>query len=389
VRVLPVAAATAIVLLTTGVDIAAAQSSMFGVRGLGFPGRPQTAQSRGTGSGLALFDPESDVNPAALTASPAVTGGFVLVPDWRHWDTPAGSRSLRETRFPLMYVVGPIPRTPLAVGVSIGSYSDRDFKLASVGVDTLRGVPLEVFDTLTSIGGLNEIRLATGDRLGGRTSIGAGVHLITGSSRIDTRRAFGDTTYLPIRQKAELTYSGLGFSVGITHQVSNAVTLAAMVRADTRARVDLDSARAFNVDLPYTFSAGAALRPSNALRLGFSGTYRTWSGANSDLLAQGSPGAQNTMELAAGGEWYRNRRRPLNLPLRFGVRYAQIPFPVEEGAKPREFSLSLGTGLRFAQDRAGVDVGLEHAWRSESSRYKERALALVIGLTLRPYGTSR
>jgi hypothetical protein len=160
-----------------------------------------------------------------------------------------------------------------------------------------------------------------------------------------------------------------------------------MIRSDTRAKVEVDSTEAFKVDLPFTFAAGVAIRPSSMLRLAMSGTYKTWSGANSDLLAQGSTGAQNTLELAVGGEWSRNRRRPLNLPLRFGVRYAEIPFPVEEGAQPKEFALSLGTGTRFAQDRAGIDIALEHAWRSESSRYKERSLALVFGLTLRPYGS--
>jgi hypothetical protein len=381
------AAAAALVLFASGVDTLSAQSSIFGVRGLGFPGRPQTAQSRGTGSALGLFDPESDLNPAALTGSVAVTGGFVVASDWRRWQAPAGDRSLRQTRFPLMYIVGPVPRTGLAVGISIGSYADRDFKLASVGVDTLRGAAIEVFDTVTSLGGLNEIRLATGYQLGSRTSIGAGVHVITGSSRIDTRRAFGDTIYLPIRQRAELTFSGLGLSLGITHQLSSRVSLAAMIRSDTRAKVEVDSTEAFKVDLPFTFAAGVAIRPSSMLRLAMSGTYKTWSGANSDLLAQGSTGAQNTLELAVGGEWSRNRRRPLNLPLRFGVRYAEIPFPVEEGAQPKEFALSLGTGTRFAQDRAGIDIALEHAWRSESSRYKERSLALVFGLTLRPYGS--
>jgi hypothetical protein len=362
---------------------------MFGVRGLGFPGRPLTAQARGTGSALGLFDPESDLNPAALGSSVAVTGGFVIDNDWRRWESPAGDKSLRQTRFPLMYVAGPIPRTPLAVGVSIGSYADRDFKLASVGLDTLRGVPIEVFDTLTSVGGLNEIRLATSYRLGARTTIGAGAHIITGSSRVDTRRAFGDTTYLPIRQKAELTFSGLGLSLGIVHQLNSKIGLAAMVRSDTRAKVEVDSSEAFKVDLPYTFAAGINLRPSTYLRLAASGTYRTWSGANSDLLAQGSAGSQNTLELSAGGEWFRNRRRPMNLPLRFGVRYSQIPFPVEEGATPKEFAVSLGSGTRFAQERAGIDVAIEHAWRSESSRYRERSLQLIIGLTLRPYGNNR
>jgi hypothetical protein len=122
------------------------------------------------------------------------------------------------------------------------------------------------------------------------------------------------------------------------------------------------------------------------LRLNLSGTYRTWSGANSDLLAQGSTGSQNTMEVAFGGEWTRNRRRPLNLPLRFGARYSQIPFPVIEGAKPKEFVASLGSGTRFAQDRAGVDFALEHAWRRESGDYRERSFQLIVGLTLRPYG---
>ncbi|HWA15589.1 MAG TPA: hypothetical protein VG817_04095, partial [Gemmatimonadales bacterium] len=237
------------------------------------------------------------------------------------------------------------------------------------------------------VGGLNEIRLAAAYRLGSRTTIGAGLHLITGSSRVDTRRAFDDTTYLPIRQRAELTFSGLGASVGITHQLSPRIGLAAMIRSDTRAKVEVDSTEAFRVDLPYTFAAGINVRPSNYLRLVFSGTYKTWSGANSDLLAQGSTGAQNTVELAAGGEWFRNRRRPMNLPLRFGVRYGQIPFPVEEGATPKEVAVSLGTGTRFAQDRAGIDLALEHAWRSESSQYKERSLQFIIGLTLRPYGT--
>lgn len=379
-------AATAALFLLAGTDVLAAQSSMFGVRGLGFPGRPQTAQVRGSASAFAIFDPESDVNPAALAGMQAVTGGFVVANDWRHWETPAGEKSLRQSRFPLMYVAGPIPKTGIGFGVSIGSYADRDFTLASTGLDTLRGAVVEVFDTLSSTGGLNEIRLGTGVRLGSRTAIGIAAHLITGSSRIDTRRAFGDTTFLTIKQKAELTYSGLGFSVGITHQLNPRVHLAAVIRSDNRARVELDSADAFKVDLPFTFSGGVSVRATDVLRLALSGSYRTWSGANSDLLEQGSTGAQNTTELSFGGEWTRNKRRPLNLPLRFGVRYAQIPFPVEQGAKPKEIAFSVGSGIRFAQDRAGVDFGIEHAWRKESDSYKERSLQLIVGLTLRPYG---
>jgi hypothetical protein len=43
----------------------------------------------------------------------------------------------------------------------------------------------------------------------------------------------------------------------------------------------------------------------------------------------------------------------------------------------------LGTGLRFAQDRAGIDLGLEHVWRS-SGAYSERSFLLNVGVTVRP-----
>ena len=45
---------------------AAAQSSQFGVRGLGMPGRPLTARAFATGGAFGLFEGESGLNPAAL-----------------------------------------------------------------------------------------------------------------------------------------------------------------------------------------------------------------------------------------------------------------------------------------------------------------------------------
>jgi len=367
----------------------AAQSSIFGVRGLGLPGRPLTPRSRATGGSFGLFDPESDLNPAALASQSAVTAGFVLTPSRRRWESPAGSSSIRETRFPLMYVGGPIPGSRIGLAVAIGSYADRDFRLASTGSVTIRGQQVEVTDTLGSVGGLNEVRLAGGLALGSKTSIGGGLYFITGSSRQDARRHFADTSFIAIRQTAELSYSGLGFSVGVTHQLTPGIRLAALVRSDTRAKVDVDSTHAFNIDLPYTFAAGVQIKGSRRLAVALSGAFRTWSGANSDLQAQGSPGSRNTFELSAGGELTRNLRRPTKLPVRLGVRYAELPFPVAVGGKPREFGISAGTGTRFAQERGGIDLSLEQVWRSEGSNYKERALTLILGLSIRPYGETR
>lgn len=365
-----------------------AQSSLFGVRGLGLPGRPLTPRDRATGGSFGLFDGESDLNPAAMANLRSVTAGFVMAPEWRHWETPSGTASLRDTRFPLVFVGGVIPGSKVALGVSIGSYADRDFQLATTDSVPVRGVPVQVFDTLKSIGGINEIRFAGGYQIGNRTSVGGAVYWITGSSRMDARRAFSDTTFLPFRQTSEISYQGVGVSLGVTHRISNALQLAALVRTDGKASVDRDSTRAYNVDLPYTLSAAAMLRASRRLTIAASGSFRTWSGANSDLQAQGAPGARNTTELSLGGEFARNARRPTTLPVRLGVRYATLPFPLSTGGRPSEFSIAAGTGLRFAQERAGIDLGLEQVWRKEGSAYRERALQLTFGLSIRPYAES-
>jgi hypothetical protein len=366
-----------------------AQSSIFGVRGLGLPGRPLTPRSRAMAGSLGLFDGESDVNPAAMANLTSVVADFVIVPSWRRWETPAGNSNIRETRFPLVFVGGPVPNTHLALGVSIGSYADRDFRLASTGTLQLRGAPVGYTDTLSSLGGISEVRFGAAYALSPHTSVGGAVYWITGSSRLQAMRHFSDTTFSAFVQSAELSYEGVGFSLGITQQIGSRVQLAAVVRSDTKAVVDKDSTRAYSVDLPYTFSAGALLRASNRLLITASGSYRTWSGANSDLLAQGGVGSQNTLELALGGELVRNARRPAVLPIRLGIRYADLPFPIVTGAHPREISVSAGTGTRFSKDRAGIDIALEQAWRNEGTAYKERAFSLIFGLSIRPYGSGR
>ncbi len=365
---------------------AAGQSSQFGVRGLGYPGRPLTPRARATGGSFALFDGESSLNPAAMANLKSVAAGFVLSPSWRKWEGPGGDASLRETRFPLVFVGGPIPGSRFSIGVSIGSYADRDFRLATSDSVLIRGVPVEVSDTLTSLGGLSEIRFAGGYVLSPRTTIGAAGYWITGSSRLEARRHFSDSTYIAFLQSAELSYQGYGVAVGITHLLTPRVQVAALLRSDSKASVDLDSTRVYSVDLPYTASAGIQFVASPRLTVAAAGTFRSWSGANSDLQAQGGPGARNTLEFALGGEVVRNLRNPASLPLRLGARYADLPFPLVAGERPKEFGVSLGTGARFAQDRAGLDLTFEQVWRSQGSPYKERSFSVVFGLSIRPYG---
>ena len=375
---------TLVFLAVTLVPVAAfAQSSQFGVRGLGQPGRPLSTEAFSAGGAFGLFDAESALNPAALGSLPALTATFGGLQDFRHVENPAGSQSVREMRFPHVSVAGPTRRSPVVVGVSFSSYTSRDFTLASADTVNLRGVLVPVSDTFASRGGLSDLRLAGAYRVDSTWVFGGAFHVITGSDRLRTRRAFADTTYQAARDSSELSYAGVGFSLGVIRNFGRNFSVAATARSDGHVNVDLDSTRAGTVDLPYTFGLGLRWRAHPKLELASQVLMRTWSGANSDLLAQGGIGADNTVEVAFGGEFTPDPRRPNRRPLRFGARYGTLPFPLVSGERPHEFGVSAGTGIKFAQGRAGIDLGLEHVWRSEG-QFSERSFLVNVGVTVRP-----
>ncbi len=375
---------TLIALLLASVPgAAAAQSSQFGIRGLGMPGRSLSTYAFGTGGAFGIFDPASGLNPAALGRLTALTAGLSSLQDFRHVENPAGTESLRETRFPYMSVAGPIRKYPGVVGVSFSNYTSRDFTLATADTIILRDAPVPVSDTFSSRGGLSDLRFAGAYKVQDTWVFGGSFHVITGSDRLRFRRSFADSSYQSATQSSELSYAGVGVELGVIRNFGTAFSVAATVRSDGHVNVDRDSARVSTVDLPYTFGLGLRWRPRPKLELASQLIVKTWSGANSDLLAQGGNGADNTVEVSFGGEFTPNPRRPSRRPIRFGARYGSLPFSVVDGDQPHEFGLSLGTGIRFAQERAGIDLGLEHVWRSAGA-YSERAFLLNLGVTVRP-----
>jgi hypothetical protein len=213
--------------------------------------------------------------------------------------------------------------------------------------------------------------------------LGAGFHVITGSNRLDSRRSFNDPNFLPSRQTAEVSYTGIGVSAGIIRQFGRRFAVAAIARSDGHLNVDRDSARVGTIDLPYTFGLGLRWRPVSKLDLAAQTLVRTWSGANSDLLQQGGTGAENTLEVAGGLEYTPDPKRPYRRPIRLGAHYARLPFPLIAGDQGHEFGISAGSGIRFAQQRAGIDLTVEHVWRSEGV-YSERGFIGSLGISVRP-----
>ncbi len=360
-----------------------AQSSQFGVRGLGLPGRALSVHALSTGGAFGLFDPESSLNPAALGAFPAMTAVFSGMQDFRHVENPAGTASVRESRFPQMAVGGPLRRYPLAFGLGFSNYTSRDFTLASADTILLRDVLVPVSDTVSSRGGLSDLSVGGAYRIQEHWAVGGSFHILTGTNRVSAHRTFADTVYKPSSQNSEISFAGVGVELGLVRSFGTGFAVAAIARSDGRARIDRDSVSVSRVDLPYTFGLGLRWQVRPKLTLAGQGLFRTWSGANSDLLEQGGTGADNTIDLAFGGEFTPDARRPSRRPLRFGVRYGSLPFPLLVGEQAHELGVSIGSGIRFAQERAGIDLGLEHVWRSAGA-YSERALLVSVGVTVRP-----
>jgi hypothetical protein len=364
--------------------VAGAQSSQFGIRGLGIPTRPISARAAGTGGSFALFEAESGTNPAAITGAPALQATFNVLPNTRTSSNPAGEGSARTVRFPYVAIMNRIKNTNIYISAGAGTYTDRDYSVTSSDTTIIDGQPVGYDDKLTSKGGVADIRLAAGYRPSAKWAVGLGLHFITGSSRMELRRDFSDSTLSEVFQRSEISYDAIGISAGSLYRLTPKLLLAGMFRVDGRADVDQDSSDAFKVDLPWSVTAGAQYTLSRRATLAVMGEYTSWSVAHDDLLAVGGVGAEDTWRAAAGAELVTSEATPTKFPLRLGVRAGTLPFPLAPGVQATEFGASAGTGLRIAKGRGSLDVSLERVWRSDDADFSESAWLLGFAVTVRP-----
>jgi hypothetical protein len=362
----------------------AAQSSQFGVRGLGLPMRPISVRATGTGGGFGFFDAESSLNPASFGLLSFTTASFQTVQSWRRSVSPIGTATARDNRYPGAFVAGPIGGTSFAISLSASGYTDRNFSLASRDTLIIRDVPVETTDTLRSLGGVSDVRAALAWRASRNLQIGLGIHLLTGSNRITSTRRFSDTSYAGAAEQFTYSYLGAGISGGVVARLGRVITLAGLIRADDKLHVERDSARVGTTKLPVTVGGAVRLSFGDQLQIAGSGLYKSWSAADEDLVEQGGVGSTNTTEFSVGAEFLKDPRRPNNLPLRLGFYTARLPFPLKRGDDVRETGISIGTSKRFVGDRAGFDLALSRVWRKGGEGFSERATLLTVGISVRP-----
>jgi opacity protein-like surface antigen len=372
------AAALLIVLLAAASDLGA-QTSLYGVLGLGYPGRPSGARSRILGSGPDGIDRESALNPAAIGEISRLAIVATSLASFRNYEIDTVVvNDLRDTRFPYASVAGVIPKTPVTFAASYSIYAERTYDLVNEGTIELRGDSVDIVDNVTSDGAIADLRAALGWDLNGWLVLGAGFHILTGSTHETLTRLYSDTTnYLPLNARSQVSYSGLGVSAGVLLSPFRRLLIGASFRSDGNLDVTRDSVPGGTVNLPMTISGGVEYRPWPKILFATTVVWRSWSDANEGMSSDADT-AFDTWEIGAGVELNRTG----TIPVRLGFRYAQLPFsPTAE--QPREIDLSLGTALRLAQGRAAIDMGIERAMR-DGGGASERAWQISLGLLLLP-----
>lgn len=358
---------------------AAAQTSIFGIRGLGYPGRELNSRARALGGGIVAFEAGVPVNPAAIAGFSSIAVQVGAETDLRSYQIGAASvDGLSSTRFPLAMLAGRIGSSPLSFAVSYAQYTERSYDLTNADTIELRGQPVGFQERTISRGGASDLRLALGYRFGPRLRLGAGFHLITGSAKLQFSRLFADSAYKPYQVETDEQVDGLGMSAGLVWSPRPQVTVGLSARSDTRADITVDSAVVGAVDLPVMLAAGVQVAPARALRWSVSGIWRSWGSADGDLSAR----AFDTWEIGTGLEIGGPETGVSRFPLRIGYRYAKLPFSPNDD-QPTEVNFSLGGGASFAASRGLIDVSLERVYRNGAGA-RETAWELTWTVTVRP-----
>lgn len=372
----------------------AAQGSL-ATQGLGFATGQLSAASRATSGALGEFDPQSPINPAALSGWGRGAIYFQFEPERR--TTTVGGVTDRTTtsRFPV-FSAGLGIGERFTLGLSASTLLDRTWQVTDSGSAAVGGGEVGYTETNESIGAINDLRLGAGYAVRRWLRVGLGVHALSGENRLRLLRVFTDSTFVGFEQSRRLTYTGTAVSAGVTIEPTRWLVLGASGRLGRpmRARDAADTVIA-TADFPDRFGVGISARLATRTVLVGRADWTGWTS-----LAPLSTGAaapctvtatttcsarpRDVWSTALGLETGGPRLFRTPTLARLGIGQRGLPYGVGTD-EPSEFSTSAGLGLVLSQGRAGVDLGLQHLRRStDLPNVQESSTIFTIGVVVRP-----
>ena len=377
-----------VALLLTAASALAAQTPITS-SGLGYPVPPVDARAAALGTvGIGLLGGTFSVrNPADLTQHIYPGINISIAPEGVSVKGPDGASTTGRERFSVVRAI--VPFAGFFVSFGFGAEFDQDWAIRfrdtlSLGIGDY---PFE--EAREHDGGMSTIDLSLARSIG-RLSLGVAVQRVTGSIKQSFVRAFElpeDPTqpvladvigadvvsYRSWRFKA-----GASVSVPRRFLIGGAVGIPGTLTADPR---DPDRAeRTF--DMPKTIEGGGSALVAGQVLLHAGGGWTGWSSLNSSLEVVRAHDAL----WGGGGIEYRGLKAlALDIPIRVGARFADLPFSAPEGEQVREVAFGGGFGVIFRNGRAAVDLAFEFGDRGEQAAgsIEESFRRLTLSFTLR------
>ena len=365
------------VLVVAGSEVGA-QTSVYSVLGLGYPGRAIGIRTRALGGGLAALDPGSAVNPGAVAAYRQLSASVTSTSSFRDYSVKDTAVSgLLDTRFAYASLGGPLGATPLRFALSFSTYLDRTYDVVDTGQVVIRGDTVGFFDQISSDGAIIDLRGAVGWQVMPKLRLGAAFHVLSGTTENIFFRDFDSEQYAPLRRQDRVSFAGFGGSAGFMYLATPFLRFGGSVRLNSDVKVKLSEEVTFGqTPLPTEVSGGVFLAVTPRLRLASTAIYRAWSTSAEGFVAPDAANAFDTFEIGSGLEFQ------ATLPLRLGFRWAQLPYsPTDE--QPHEINLSFGSGIQLAQGRAAIEFAIERTMR-DGGGVTERAWVASFELRVVP-----
>lgn len=374
-------AAVAVVVPMTG---AHAQGTL-STQGFGYPPGQFSTRALATGGGIAEFDADSPLNPAAIALSGEPRMFLQYSPEFRKLTNGSSTANTTTSRFPLVGASVPIG-SHASIGASASTFLDRSSTTTITREQEVAGTITTVTETTRLLGAINDLRIAFGYAPSAKFQIGIAGHAYTGQNRVFFDQTFPDSLkFSAISQVSTLGFTGYAGSAGVLIRPSRNIGFAFSGRKG--GKIDARSASDSTVssaNIPDRFGAAFAYEGIPGSSISVHASRDLWS--KMDGLTTSSSTAVDTWEGGVGVESLGPRFLERQTVFRLGARYRTLPY-LAAGSKVNELTFAGGIGTQFFRNRATFDIGLERASRTpelSSVAARERAYILSFGLRVRP-----
>ena len=360
----------------------AAQGTL-STQGFGYPPGQMSTRARATGGGIAEFDGDSPINPAAIALSGEPRMFLQYEPEFRRITSGGNASNTTTARFPVFSASIPF-FSHSSIGVSASTLLDRSASTSITREQEVAGTVSTVTENTRLLGAMNDLRLAFGWAPSQKFQIGLGVHAYTGQNRTFFSQTFPDSLkFASISQTTTLGFRGYAGSAGILVRPSRNIGFAVSGRKGQKIEARNADSAVSEANVPDRISFALAYEGIPGSSISAHASKEMWSRING--LGSAATTAVDTWEGGFGIESLGPRIMARQTVLRLGTRYRTLPF-LAAGEEVKELSFAGGIGAQFFRNRAQFDVTLERAGRKVDGDVdaKERAFILSFGLRVRP-----